>query len=209
MKQHSIGTRNVSTLTPTQLDRKRANDREAQRAIRARNKERVAMLERRVEDLKSAQSLDRRLRELIRRNISLEEEISHFRETMSVSVASSPCSAVGMYDNCLSPSSGGVWMPRISPFLTGFGNFNMEADGIYQPVDPFRHNCDIRPTAPISAPTSTMANAWSPAISFSNASPTSSGSPDDYHLCSATLPNSSVSSNGGMSVWECSPKRFT
>ncbi|KAH7248379.1 hypothetical protein B0J15DRAFT_400930 [Fusarium solani] len=35
------GTRSGSTLTPSQLARKGANDREAQRAIRARTKEHI------------------------------------------------------------------------------------------------------------------------------------------------------------------------
>lgn len=42
------GSRSVSTLTPAQLSRKRANDREAQRAIRARTKENTERLEREV-----------------------------------------------------------------------------------------------------------------------------------------------------------------
>lgn len=45
------GTRSVSTLTAAQLERKRANDREAQRAIRQRTKENTERLERRVADL--------------------------------------------------------------------------------------------------------------------------------------------------------------
>ncbi|KAF2859348.1 hypothetical protein K470DRAFT_265345 [Piedraia hortae CBS 480.64] len=40
------GTRSVSTLTPAQLERKRANDREAQRAIRQRTKDHIENLER-------------------------------------------------------------------------------------------------------------------------------------------------------------------
>ncbi|EWZ78584.1 hypothetical protein FOWG_17191 [Fusarium oxysporum f. sp. lycopersici MN25] len=49
---------NVSSLTPSQLARKRANDREAQRAIRARTKEHIDRLERELEELKSKQSRD-------------------------------------------------------------------------------------------------------------------------------------------------------
>jgi len=47
------GTRSVSTLTAAQLERKRANDREAQRAIRQRTKENTERLERRVADLEA------------------------------------------------------------------------------------------------------------------------------------------------------------
>ncbi|KAH7169631.1 uncharacterized protein B0J16DRAFT_49229, partial [Fusarium flagelliforme] len=46
-------TRRVSTLTPEQLARKRANDREAQRTIRIRTKEHIERLERELAELKS------------------------------------------------------------------------------------------------------------------------------------------------------------
>ncbi|KAF2401692.1 hypothetical protein EJ06DRAFT_555349 [Trichodelitschia bisporula] len=45
------GTRSVSTLTAAQLERKRANDREAQRAIRQRTKDHIEQLERRIAHL--------------------------------------------------------------------------------------------------------------------------------------------------------------
>jgi hypothetical protein len=45
------GTRSVTTLTAAQLERKRANDREAQRAIRQRTKDHIETLERQVRDL--------------------------------------------------------------------------------------------------------------------------------------------------------------
>ncbi|KAK2666777.1 hypothetical protein RAB80_017894 [Fusarium oxysporum f. sp. vasinfectum] len=75
------GTRSVSTLTPSQLARKRANDRETQRAIRARTKEHIDRLERELEELKSEQSRDQTVKELLRRNQALEEE----RERYSLS----------------------------------------------------------------------------------------------------------------------------
>lgn len=48
------GTRSVNNLTNDQLERKRANDREAQRQIRLRTKETIAGLERRVKELESS-----------------------------------------------------------------------------------------------------------------------------------------------------------
>ncbi|POR34011.1 Uncharacterized protein TPAR_05790 [Tolypocladium paradoxum] len=89
------GTRSVSTLTPSQLARKRANDREAQRAIRARTKEHIDRLERELDELRSSQSRDRTVRELLRRNKALEDELRRLKETMGVSVSmtSSPYSA--------------------------------------------------------------------------------------------------------------------
>jgi hypothetical protein len=79
------GTRSVSTLTPSQLARKRANDREAQRAIRARTKEHIERLEKELEDLRSQQSRDQTVQELMRRNKALEDELHRLKETMGVS----------------------------------------------------------------------------------------------------------------------------
>src|ERR1700733_2929750 len=45
------GTRSVATLTAAQLERKRANDREAQRAIRQRTRDYIDQLEKQVADL--------------------------------------------------------------------------------------------------------------------------------------------------------------
>ena len=70
----SAGTRSVSTLTPSQLARKRANDREAQRAIRARTKEHIERLERELEELKSRQNRDETVQNLIKRNKELERQ---------------------------------------------------------------------------------------------------------------------------------------
>lgn len=76
------GTRSVSTLTPSQLARKRANDREAQRAIRARTKEHIERLERELDQLKSQQNRDEALQELMKRNKALEDEIKRLKALM-------------------------------------------------------------------------------------------------------------------------------
>ncbi|KAL9067690.1 MAG: hypothetical protein Q9157_006729 [Trypethelium eluteriae] len=49
----SVSGRAVSNLTQEQLAKKRANDREAQRAIRERTKNQIELLERRIEELQS------------------------------------------------------------------------------------------------------------------------------------------------------------
>lgn len=49
------GSRGVANLTPEQLAKKRANDREAQRAIRERTKGQIETLERQIQDLTSQQ----------------------------------------------------------------------------------------------------------------------------------------------------------
>ncbi|KAI1142486.1 hypothetical protein F5Y05DRAFT_228095 [Hypoxylon sp. FL0543] len=78
------GTRSVSTLTPSQLARKRANDREAQRAIRARTKEHIENLEREIEQLRSGQDRDQTIQALLRRNKALEEELRRLKEGMGL-----------------------------------------------------------------------------------------------------------------------------
>lgn len=52
-KRRSSNTcsRGVANLTPDQLSKKRANDREAQRAIRERTKNQIEGLERKIQDL--------------------------------------------------------------------------------------------------------------------------------------------------------------
>jgi len=83
------GTRSVTTLTAAQLERKRANDREAQRAIRQRTKDHIAELERQIHELtaqRNANSSDK-LMELMRRNEELEQENAVLRSRLSHAVA--------------------------------------------------------------------------------------------------------------------------
>ncbi|EXK77837.1 hypothetical protein FOQG_17462 [Fusarium oxysporum f. sp. raphani 54005] len=82
------GTRRVSTLTPVQLARKRANDREAQRAIRARTKGHIERLERELAELKSNQGRDQTIQELLRRNKTVEKELIRLKEIMGAPMAS-------------------------------------------------------------------------------------------------------------------------
>ncbi|KAM6524668.1 hypothetical protein FALCPG4_010276 [Fusarium falciforme] len=132
------GTRSVSTLTPSQLARKRANDREAQRAIRARTKEHIERLERELEELKSKQSRDQTVQELLRRNKALEEELMRLKETMGVSMTSSPYSTP-VYDDNLSSGSGAIPSPRGSPFPSG--DYSSLPDYGQQYV-PLPNNCE-------------------------------------------------------------------
>jgi len=74
----------VSTLTPAQLARKRANDREAQRAIRARTKEHIERLEKELEVLKAQQSRDETVKGLMARNKKLEAELVVLRDKLRV-----------------------------------------------------------------------------------------------------------------------------
>lgn len=54
-RKSAPGSRGVANLTPEQLAKKRANDREAQRAIRERTKMTIESLERRIRELTSQQ----------------------------------------------------------------------------------------------------------------------------------------------------------
>ncbi|KAL5344759.1 hypothetical protein ACLOAV_010156 [Pseudogymnoascus australis] len=76
------GTRSVNRLSAAQLARKRANDREAQRAIRQRTKDHIDFLERRVEQLKDPEK-ERRTWNLHMRNRQLEEEIATLRDRIN------------------------------------------------------------------------------------------------------------------------------
>lgn len=77
------GKRTVSSLTPAQLARKRANDREAQRAIRSRVKEHVRSLERELEQLRRCSTRDNIVQDLLRDNIALKDEIYGLRERLT------------------------------------------------------------------------------------------------------------------------------
>ncbi|KAL3962776.1 hypothetical protein ACCO45_004299 [Purpureocillium lilacinum] len=82
--------RAVSTLTPAQLERKRANDRETQRAIRARTRDYITYLEQEVEKLKiqeaSSKTDDAAVRQLVQKNKALQDEIARLRQELSASV---------------------------------------------------------------------------------------------------------------------------
>ena len=119
------GTRSVSTLTPSQLARKRANDREAQRAIRARTKEHIESLERQVEELRSQQGHDRFVQDLLRRNKSLEDELRRLRE--SLGLPANGGSAGSIYTSSSSGYSGASL--RTPPFCPAMPEYQVVQDG--------------------------------------------------------------------------------
>lgn len=85
-KATSAGSRGVATLTPDQLAKKRANDREAQRAIRERTKQTIENLERRIEDL-TAQQPYQELQAIIREKDAIQAENVEIRRRLSSIVA--------------------------------------------------------------------------------------------------------------------------
>jgi hypothetical protein len=68
-----VGTRSVNTLSDAQLERKRANDREAQRIIRQRTKEHIETLERQVAELSEQKE---QLNKALQHNSELEAQIA-------------------------------------------------------------------------------------------------------------------------------------
>ncbi|KAF2215825.1 hypothetical protein CERZMDRAFT_56487, partial [Cercospora zeae-maydis SCOH1-5] len=78
------GTRSVTTLSAAQLERKRANDREAQRAIRQRTKDHIDHLERTVNELRGTQEQTEKIAHATQqRNRELEEEIVYLRNKLN------------------------------------------------------------------------------------------------------------------------------
>lgn len=87
------GTRSVTSLSAAQLERKRANDREAQRAIRQRTKDHIDGLEKNINDLRLAQDADKRaLAATQQRNRELEEEVTYLRGRLTDAGFSVPAS---------------------------------------------------------------------------------------------------------------------
>ncbi|KAI9652119.1 MAG: hypothetical protein M1831_007205 [Alyxoria varia] len=76
------GTRSVNTLSAAQLERKRANDREAQRAIRQRTKEHIEKLERKIADLTANNESGDQLMNTLKRNKELEDENARLRQSL-------------------------------------------------------------------------------------------------------------------------------
>ncbi|KAG5991786.1 hypothetical protein E4U43_003936 [Claviceps pusilla] len=192
------GTRSVSTLTPSQLARKRANDREAQRAIRARTKEHIERLEHELEELRSNHGRDKTVQDLIRRNKALEEELRQLKESMGVAINSSPYSAptgtafshtLGDLQACLAShqpqqlltpcpsayddSCGAVPSPRMSPLPTGRADYISDYSQATQQYVPMP-NCE----------------AWASTLPSSVPSPSSSVNTEEYGPAAGYIPTS-------------------
>lgn len=81
-KATSTGSRGVATLTPDQLAKKRANDREAQRAIRERTKQTINELENRIQEL-TAQQPYQELQTVIGEKDAIQAENVEIRRKLS------------------------------------------------------------------------------------------------------------------------------
>lgn len=82
----STSSRGVASLTPDQLAKKRANDREAQRAIRERTKRTIESLETKIRELESQQPYQE-LQAVIRQKNAIQAENEEIRRRLSSVVA--------------------------------------------------------------------------------------------------------------------------
>ena len=78
----STTSRGVANLTPDQLAKKRANDREAQRAIRERTKNQIENLERRIRELTSQQPYQE-LQHVLRQKELVEAENADIKKRLA------------------------------------------------------------------------------------------------------------------------------
>ena len=78
----TTGSRGVANLTPEQLAKKRANDREAQRAIRERTKGQIETLERKIQELTSQQPYQD-LQNVLRQKELVEAENAEIKRRLS------------------------------------------------------------------------------------------------------------------------------
>ena len=81
-KAPGVSSRGVATLTPDQLAKKRANDREAQRAIRERTKAQIETLERRIQELTSQRPYQE-LQEVLRQKQAIQDENDEIRRRLA------------------------------------------------------------------------------------------------------------------------------
>lgn len=80
-RESRAGTRKVTSLSAEQLERKRANDREAQRTIRQRTKEHIENLEHQVAELTAKYQ---RYDDVVRQNTALQDEIKRLRHELAM-----------------------------------------------------------------------------------------------------------------------------
>jgi hypothetical protein len=79
---NSASSRGVANLTPDQLAKKRANDREAQRAIRERTKNQIENLERKIRELTSQQPYQE-LQHVLRQKELVEAENADIKKRLA------------------------------------------------------------------------------------------------------------------------------
>ena len=82
----TTSSRGVANLTPEQLAKKRANDREAQRAIRERTKSQIETLEKRISDLTNQQP-QQELQTVLKQKQLVETENVYIKKKLSAALS--------------------------------------------------------------------------------------------------------------------------
>ncbi|MCJ1447314.1 MAG: hypothetical protein MMC23_007825 [Stictis urceolatum] len=115
----SAGSRGVANLTPEQLAKKRANDREAQRAIRERTKNTIETLEKRIQELTSQQPYQE-LQQAIQQKELVEAENADIKRRLATVLSLiQPLLAGSSYgDNTSTYDARGQYRPPIHAALT-------------------------------------------------------------------------------------------
>ncbi|KAI9705852.1 MAG: hypothetical protein M1836_005258 [Candelina mexicana] len=190
------GTRSVNTLSAAQLERKRANDREAQRAIRQRTKDHIDKLERRIADLSLNYDASEKLSNALQRNEMLESEVVKLRSRLGSAASALGYSGDG---NVLHA----VWNNGTdeTTFQTGT---SMDTKPVHNEsipphplVDSLKPRAGSLPLSTASGPTSVPTNvstSFQPAVVPSSAtSQVSFNDPWQYHGPGSTIARSSIS----------------
>lgn len=126
------GTRSVNTLSAAQLERKRANDREAQRAIRQRTKDHIDHLERSINELRGSQEANEKIVHATQqRNRDLEEENAYLRGKLN---------EAGFTINLLPPDRKALDSPPLPTISVLTTTLRPENLGIRSSFDPFGLN---------------------------------------------------------------------
>ncbi|RMZ81251.1 hypothetical protein DV737_g2566, partial [Chaetothyriales sp. CBS 132003] len=155
-KAASSGSRGVATLTPEQLAKKRANDRDAQRAIRERTKQTIEGLERRIRDLESQQPYQE-LQIVVRQKEAIQAENDEIRRRLT---------------NVLAIIQPVVGAQRLTD-LASAAHHNVQA-GLAQPGNAFQQEPFLSdPSRPYPDPTSLPQGQTAPYIYPTDASSTS------------------------------------
>jgi len=81
-KASTTGSRGIANLTPEQLAKKRANDRDAQRAIRERTKHQIETLEQKIRELQCQQPY-RELQHVLRQKEAVEAENAEIKTRLT------------------------------------------------------------------------------------------------------------------------------
>ncbi|KAL9007779.1 MAG: hypothetical protein Q9173_007023 [Seirophora scorigena] len=149
----TISTRGVANLTPEQLAKKRANDREAQRAIRERTKTQIERLEKKIEEL-SKQQPHQELQTVLEQKQRVENENVQIKKKLGAALSLlQPLLQAGPADN--SPLSMPDASSAVTPYtLTSVPHSHPAPGAVSQLSDAadFRSRTSASPTSAAPSP---------------------------------------------------------